>query len=253
MPAPRRGGASWHTIALVLAALLAFLVALLALAPAGAVKLALAHGDAPVRLVHPEGRLWSGAGALYLRDVDLGRLRWRLTPAALLTGRLGAALSLEASGHHLEGRAALGARTLTLSALQGVVRETTIDRVLNPYAIDVGGELRIRQGALRARGTRVVAARGIGHWSGGRVRYRLGGELYTQTLPPLTGTLSERDGRPMLEVTDESGRALLDVTLVREGWAKLRVRYRFVALAGFPWPSHPAPETVVLELEEKLF
>lgn len=253
MAALMRPAHPWRTFGLALTALLAFVAALIVLAPAGAVKMALARSDAPVNLVRPEGRLWSGSGELYLRDVALGRLTWQLTPSTLLAGRLGATLSLDDSGHHLEAHAALGARALKLERLRGVVQETSMDRVLNPYAIDVGGELRIDDGALRVRGQRVVAASGGGHWSGGRVRYRLGGEVYTQTLPPLTGTLAEREGRPLLEVTDDSGRPLLDVALVREGWARLRVRYRFVALAGFPWPSRPAPDTVVLELEERLF
>jgi hypothetical protein len=43
------------------------------------------------------------------------------------------------------------------------------------------------------------------------------------------------------------------VALDADGWAQLRVRHRFVALAGFPWPENPAPDTVVVELAEQLY
>ena len=54
-------------------------------------------------------------------------------------------------------------------------------------------------------------------------------------------------------VREPAGAELLDVALDAEGWAQLRVRYRFVALAGFPWPESPAPDTVVVELAEQLY
>lgn len=250
-PAPPRRG---RALAWVLLGVVAFLVLLVVAAPAGGVARILEAAGAPARLALPSGRLWSGSAQLYLEGRDLGRLRWDLAPGSLLDGQLGADLVLEAPGHRFRGRAGVGTDgRLQLTGVEGEVREASLDELLRPYAIEPSGTVTFRDGSATVQGQRVLDAHADARWSGGPVSYALGGQLWRQRFPPLDATLRARDGQPVLVVRDPAGEELLDVALDAAGWAQLRVRYRFVALAGFPWPENPAPDTVVVELAEQLY
>jgi hypothetical protein len=238
----------------VLGAVVVLLVAVVAGAPAGLVARVVAGADERVRLLDAAGSAFDGSARLLVEGRDLGRLAWTASAAALGSGRLGADLVLTGPDLVVRGRASVGAdRALTVEDLVARVGEARLDAILRPYAIEPSGELRIGGPArLRVEAGRLTAAEGEGTWSGGPVRYRLGGQVFFADLPPLTATLATRDGVPVAVVSDPAGAPLLDASLRTDGWVDLRMRYRMAALAGFPWPDPPAPDTIVLELSEQV-
>lgn len=246
--APRRR--RWPLIALALAA---FLVVAVAGAPAGLLA-RLVHGQTDqVRLLAPSGGVWDGSADLVVEGRDLGRLHWVLTPASLLQARAGAAVTLSHPDHRARARLALSLDgTLHVDDLDVTVDEAGLDALLRPYAIEPSGSVAIGPGRLRARDGRLVDADVEAHWSGGAVRYRLGGQTFFADLPPLEARLAPREGIPTLELVDPTGAPLLDARLRADGWVDLRMRYRMAALAGFPWPDPPAPDVIVLELSEQV-
>lgn len=81
----------------------AYGLALLALLPAASLSQALERLSAQrLELRDPSGSAWSGSGRLYARGragsfVDLGAVRWKSSPAALVRGRLAADMTLKDS------------------------------------------------------------------------------------------------------------------------------------------------------------
>jgi hypothetical protein len=224
-------------------------------APAGLAS-RLAAASAPgVRLFAPSGRLLDGSADLVLEGRAVGRLTWSVQAGALLTGRLQADLAIDDPGHSASAELTIRpSGAFHLAVLAAEIHEQTLDALLRPYAIEPSGSIEVAEGAVsgRLRERRVTEADADARWSGGLVRYQLGGAAWTASFPPLLARLRVRDGAPVLVVEDTAGAELLDVALRPDGWADLRVRYRFVALAGYPWPDPPAPDVIVVEISEQL-
>lgn len=107
-------------------AILAYLVFLLAWAPASLLAWALPRASEQVAwLDQVDGTVWRGsAAALRLQPAtgagqSLGQLNWRWQPLDLLRGRLGYRLSLGGAGIDAAGNVQVGPRGVALRALRG--------------------------------------------------------------------------------------------------------------------------------------
>lgn len=247
-----------RVLRIVLVVLGLFLVlpaTLLLTAPAGLASRIAAASAPELRLFAPSGRLLDGSADLVVEGRALGRLAWQIEALALLAGRLDADLSIEAPGHSARaGLSLFPSGNFRMRTLEAEIREETLDAFLRPYAIEPSGRIEVPTGTASGQlaERRVTEADAEAHWSGGLVRYRLGGGNWVASFPPLSARLRMRDGAPVLVVADPAGDELLDVALRADGWADLRVRYRLVALAGYPWPDPPAPDVIVVEISEQL-
>ncbi len=250
----QRGGLPWP-LGLLLFVLLLFsaIIALLLFTPAAAIGMLLDRSGQDARLLAPAGRVHSGSAQLLITQNDLGRLRWALDGPTLMRGRLGYRLELEAPGHALQARIRLGLRSVTIDGIEGHLDEAGLRALLAPYDILPSGHLTLSSGRFELTGDRLTAVHGDAHWTGGFVRYVLADQGWTVDFPPLDAALRLEADEPLLEVFDPEGRELLDARLDANGWAHLRIRYRFIAMAGFPWPDPPEPDTVLIELSEQVF
>jgi len=240
---------------LVIAVTVLLLPVLALFAPSGLAVRVLEASGANARLVAPSGRLGDGAADLFVEERFLGRVAWTLRPLHLFLGRAVADLQLDDAGHSLAARAALTPDGhVELSSTDAEIREATLDRFLRPYAIEPTGTITIEGGSARADlgARRLVEADAQAVWSGGVVRYDLGGGSFAAEFPPLTAEVRMEDGAPLLVVTDPDGGALLEIVVRTDGWADVRVRYRFVALSGYPWDDPPDPDLTVVEISEKV-
>lgn len=233
--------------------ILAFIVLVVATAPAGVVTRVVPMFEPRVTLLAPAGRLWSGSAELIFDGRDLGRLQWTLAPGLLARARLGADLVLDAPGHAARGRAAVGmGGRVQLDEVTAALEEPALRDILGPYNIFPAGRILLRDGAASIAGQQLQTASASATWTGGPVRYLLAGQSWFATFPPLDAELDAVDGAPLLVIRDPDGAEVLDVRIDGEGWAHLRVRYRLVAMAGFPWPDPPAQDTIVLEISEQI-
>lgn len=228
------------------------LFVLLLFTPAGVIKMALERSSAEARLLAPSGRVHRGSGQLLIGNQNLGEVSWQLRAGALWRGRLEVDLSLRGPGYQAVGQGRLSPNRQSITGIEGRLDETALRALLAPYEIYPSGHLTFTEGQLTAQRQVLTDAHGDGHWSGGFVRYFLAGQGWSVTFPPLDARLRLVDGQPLLVVLDPAGHELLDLRLDLEGWAHLRVRYRFVAMAGFPWPDGPAPDTILFELSERV-
>lgn len=238
---------------LVLVSLIVGLFVLLLFTPAGMVSMALERTGADARLQAPSGRIHRGSGQVVIDNRNWGNVSWRLRPAGLLRGRLDVDFTLDGAGYDAIAGARIGLGRQIVTGIEGQLSESGLRALLAPYDIYPSGDFTLTAGHLEAQRDRLAAVHGDGHWTGGFVRYFLAGQGWTVEFPPLDARLRLVDDQPLLVVLDPAGDELLDVRLDLEGWAHLRLRYRFIEMAGFPWPDGPAPDTILIELSERVF
>lgn len=226
-----------------------FLVLLVVFAPAGLLRGALPQSG-PVQLLALRGSVWQGSGRLLLSGQPLGKLRWRLRPVTILQGRLGYHLQLTGAEADLEGLVAAGTGT-SAAELSGRLDAAPVNRELARYDIELSGSFELLDTRLELAGARPTAAGGELRWSGGPVRYRLSGRLWTGTLPPLNGFLGPG---PEAVVYPEGGNVpLLRLELLDNGFARIGVTKLLTRLVNNPWPGSDPDDAVVLEVEEQVF
>lgn len=233
-------GASW--------VLGAFLLTLILRAPAAWLPL---PNQGPLSFSGTAGHMLRGKSQLAYRGQGLGTLHWSVGLPSSLDGL---PVTLKVRGPTLQGEAEAA---LSPTAWRATVRRLSLDSralkdALAPYAIAPEGELQGTNLRLSGHGNRLESASGALRWTGGLVRYRLGGNRYAPTFPPLSAKLhSGANGQLEAEVSAPSG-PVLSLAVRSDGWVDLAVRRRLLRLADFPAPKGMGDDTVLLELSERV-
>lgn len=226
----------------------AFLLTLILRAPAAWLPL---PSQGPLSFSGTAGHLLRGESQLTFQDQSLGTLRWAVGLPRSLDG---VPVTLSLQGPALQGTARA---ELSPAAWRATVQRLTLDSralkdALAPYAIAPEGTLQGRDLVLRGRGKVLESASGALRWTGGLVRYRLGGSRYAPTFPPLSAELTSGAGGQLeAEVSAPSG-PVLSLALRPNGWVDLAVRRRLLRLADFPAPEGVDDDAVLLELSERV-
>ena len=240
-----RGWASYLAAACLLCAVL-----LVALWPARAL-LPLAAGIDGLALRDVQGYWWRGQLRAAYGDVPLGQLAWRWAPAGLLAGELRFETRLQGPNHAVDGSIARGLSSTSV-ALSGTVAARLLNAALAAYDINLDGDFDLAGLTAKLAGTDPPAVAGTLRWSGGGVRYRLGGRRFAAELPAMAGRLTAANGEPTLSVTNAASEPLFTVRLAADGWMQVALTRRFVDLAGNPWPGDAAADAVVVEVAERM-
>jgi general secretion pathway protein N len=142
-------------------AVLTYVVALLALAPAAWLAQSIERASRErLELRDATGSAWSGSGRLYARTragefLDLGSVRWKSSPATLLRGRLGADMTLNESAKPI--RLELGAGGVEVKDLVLEVPGKALGALAPPLEIlGPGGRVRVQSDDLRVDGESVL-------------------------------------------------------------------------------------------------
>jgi hypothetical protein len=238
---------------LTLAGIVAFVVSVLAFAPASLVRPLLERvpGLVPTGL---DGTIWRGRAHLLLRGTDLGDVRFAFSPADLLRLRLGYRVELNGSATDIAARVSAGWSGWTLVA-DGTIDLALLRAELARYDLVIPGVLTLAGLELDARyGATLPNARGEARWDGGTVRYTLGGRTSESALPPLTGFVDSTAGHPQMTVyaTDDATPLLL-ARVTADGMASVGITKQFTKRVGQPWPGGDEDHAVVLEVSEDLF
>ena len=140
---------------------LAYALAMLALAPAAWLSQSIERASQQrLELRDPAGSAWAGSGRLYARTragefLDLGSVRWRSSPAALLRGRLGAAMTVNEGAKPI--RVELSPGSVAVKDLALEVPGKALGALAPPLEIlGPGGRVRIQSDDLRVDGDSVL-------------------------------------------------------------------------------------------------
>ncbi|MGA0839222.1 MAG: type II secretion system protein N [Pseudomonadales bacterium] len=240
------------------------LLALFMLARAPAALLpSLLPDQAAITLTGAQGLLWSGQGTLGVSHgnasgafggYELGRVAWRVAPAALLRGEFGLDLQWLDQGQTLSGELRVGIARYRLE-VNGNLDAAGLRVLLEPYHIWIGGDLDFHRVTLSAAHTDALPSSVLtGHidWSGGDVRYRLTGRDHDTRAPPLQARLGPGFAASLHETTPTE-LEILSGRVAADGFVSLALTRRFIQLFGLEWPGTGAPTDVVMTLEEQLF
>ena len=226
----------------------AFLLSLILRAPAAWLPL---PSQGPLSFSGTAGHLLRGESQLSYQGQRLGTLRWAV---GLPRSFDGLPLTMSLQGPALQS---VAEAELSPTAWRATVQRLSLDnRVLKdalaPFAIAPEGTLQGRNLIFSGQGNQLHSASGALRWTGGLVRYRLGGNGYAPTFPPLSAKLSSGAGGQLkAEVSAPSG-PVLSLALRPDGWLDLAVRRRLLRLADFPAPEGVGDDTVLLELSERV-
>ena len=229
-----------------------------------AAALVFAFALAPARVILPaapgladaQGPWWHGNAAVLYDGAAIGRIFWTLDPLALLRAKIAAHWHFQGAGERLAGHVAHGFQGFALEA-SGEVAAATLAGALAAYGIDLPGTFAIDELHLR-NDAGTLSANGALRWSGGATTYTLGRRTRTVDLPAMAATLATQDGTASLEVRSATQGAspsapLLEVRLQADGWLRIRLTKRFLALAGNPWPGNAADDDFVIAVAERCF
>lgn len=226
------------------------LVAVVALLPAK--TLALATRDVEgLALRSVSGTLWRGEAGVRYRGHDLGHASWQLRPAAVLEGALSVTWQLRHLDYELFGKASRDFRAAAI-VVSGAVSSAAANRLFDAYDIRIGGDFSVDAATVRF-GESVPEVSGDVLWAGGPVHYRLSGEAYDETLPPMRAVLGSSAGEATASVAGQDGGRLIDARIDADGWLHIALTRRFTAMAGQSFAGDGAPDAVVLQVSEQLF
>jgi general secretion pathway protein N len=189
-------------VRLAVLGIVAYLVFLLANAPAAWVGFALERSSrGALALGDPEGTLWKGSGLLALRSGGAFRgiadLQWNCNPLSVLTGRLSVVLSGVAPETRMRANVSLGARSVRLQNVEADAPVALLEPAVPAAAFaKPEGRLRVRADSVEIGGAGVAGA--------ATVEWLEAGVLQVQRL-----------GDYRLQITGSGGRAELKLATLR--------------------------------------
>ena len=230
--------------------ILAFALFCAALAPAGLFAV-LIEPLGGASLTATAGTIWSGSGAVRLKGLDLGRLHWSFEPATLAQLAPGYTWRLTGDSLSLDGRMAVRADAIELSA-SGAVASAAVNAGLAAYDIRLDGGFDIESLDATVTAGGFDRLEGGGRWSGGAVSYALGGQFHTALLPPMR---LEAQSEPIkARGFAEAGNTLLIAAeIIDSGYVKIGITRRLLELLNRPWAGSGAEDEIVVSVEEAVF
>ncbi len=233
--------------------ILVFIAFAVAFAPARLVDRALDQVP-QVDLIDPRGTLWTGLGDLVFRGVPVGRVEWQFDKTSPLALAPTYAWRLSDTAVNLEGSSGISTEAAHLE-VRGQFLADFINAYAREYDIHIEGDFTVRDTAVRfdPADRTIIDLDGQIDWTGGRVRYTLGGQLRETQLPPLTAHLGvDPSGSPQAMVFEDGGKVpLMTASQGAPGFIKIGMTKLFTKLLDTPWPGNDPDDAVVLEVEEQ--
>lgn len=210
--------------------------------------------DYRVHLLGARGTIWNGSAELIAPTTNLGRLEWKIAPAALFRGSLKYDIAMRSSKLQVAGILEKSLSESSFTA-QATIEPSVVNSVLLHYDIKVSGNFALKSVELRLNGSNTVESlSGSVHWDGGTSRYLVGEETRTVTLPPIVAELSALEGDAMLLAFDEaSDTKLMSVRFEPDsGWIHVAITRQMLDLVQMPWDSVSASDSEVLKVSRQL-
>jgi hypothetical protein len=239
----------------ILFAAVVFVVLAVAFAPVRLIDRALDNVE-QVDMVNASGTLWRGQGQLLVRGAQLGDVGWQFRYASILMLHPSYDWELVQKFGALTGQAGIGLNEADIAAT-GNFTADLVNAFLHEYEIDITGDFELLPTVIAADTEKrlVHTLDGQLNWSGGRVRYTLGGQLREATLPALNAYMQLNDqNQPQAIVYEvDASSPLIIVSQGAPGFIKVGITKLFTKMLTSPWPGSDPDHAVVLEVEEQFF
>lgn len=241
---------------LTLAGVLIYLVALVALVPAGWLwHQASAHIQLPpeVQVRQVSGRAWAGVAGAVVAGYPV-RMEWQLGAPSFSGLSLPVSFSLTSSQSSVDGRVSLdwqGAGALEAKGRLTVAEFEDLIRRSGGAVIE--GDVTIDRLLLSWQEGRITEADGEGRWAGGEVSWPMGDRVERADFPPMRAILDSTSDGVALVVEEQGGDGpAADAEIRWNGMMDLRVYKRMVDLADQPWSESAGPDDVIFRVRQPL-
>ncbi len=208
----------------------------------------------PVRVEQVGGTLWDGfmVGKTFSGPVKGQHVfAWDLNPLWLLMADLSAGLHAEGDDYKVSGTAHIGLLGKGFSDLNGRVQADLVNDMLKQLGAQASGELMLKDVTLEfGSGTEVDAATGLISWGGGPVSYRQGRRSQNIDVPPIKGTLSQKEGGLLLSVVEANSNAALGELTLKGPIGGVVVYKRVMKIAGMGNPEDE--DAVLVQLQQPI-
>lgn len=235
---------------------LGLIVILLALAPAGLIRLVLPDDTrGEFRFVNEEGTIWNGEIWVLLKTQTIGKLQWRFNPESIVRGKLGIESTLTGSSVDLRATIERGFNVYDVRA-SGHLSTALLNLVLVNYEIDLEGQFVFQDVNIQwADPFQISEVDGKIASTSGEITLKLW-ELPTRLeIPPLQGTLSQVGEESWLQVypidsTTEIMRIRLESAT---GWVHFMATRDLLQLTVLPTLKPTNSNEFAFEVSQKLY
>ncbi|MAV25089.1 MAG: hypothetical protein CMQ05_03085 [Gammaproteobacteria bacterium] len=199
-----------------------------------------------------DGTVWRGRAGLSYRAFPPSTLTWSVSPLALAGGAGEGDLTLSGEGHNIIARVVVEPHGLTLSGGNGVIDASFVNSMSEGIGLTFPGEIALSniEGTTSTRW--FTSATGDLDWQGGTISTRTPDGMISYSLPPLTGQLS-MEGEKLKLTLQHDVNNFMDISLGRDGWAKVDIYKPLFRHAGLNIPGGDDLPDPVVQVEEKLF
>lgn len=236
-----------------LAIFLAFLLLLVALAPANMVVQSIDVN--PISLQDASGTIWHGSANAHFNQIKLGELSWRVQLLRLLLGEINVDYEVVDSDLHLSGSHQYSSDGST-STINGRIGSTPVNSFVIGYDIGLSGDFLVSDVKLSmSPNQEVTSVNGDIHWQGGQVRFNFANNVYQTELEAANGNLAHDQDQAYLFVTRaQDNQKLLDIRLeTKTGWLHVKAYNAFLEFANI-LPSQLLPGSAfAFEVSERIY
>ena len=159
---------------------------------------------------------------------------------------------MSGEGHNIIARVVVEPHGLTLSGGNGVIDASFVNSMSEGIGLTFPGEIALSniEGTTSTRW--FTSATGDLDWQGGTISTRTPDGMISYSLPPLTGQLS-MEGEKLKLTLQHDVNNFMDISLGRDGWAKVDIYKPLFRHAGLNIPGGDDLPDPVVQVEEKLF
>lgn len=160
--------------------------------------------------------------------------QWDIKPAGILMGRLAVGMHLESAGFKVSGTGYSGLAGKGVYDMSAVADASLLNPFLQGMGASAAGQLNVNDLAISLnKDMQVTDAAGSLLWKGGTVSAAFAGSPEQYSIPPVSGTVTQRQNGAFVDLKQvEGSKPLGEVGLSGDGILSVTVLQRVMTLAG---------------------
>ena len=163
-------------------------------------------------LKNVSGNIWQGQADWQKGKLN-GSIIWRTRPLDFILLRAGAQLEIHSGQTQLDGVVAYGlGKKLIVKDMNGQVAPETLKAFINWQWPE--NSIQLNDVALRFQAEQGFSkTEGQMQWGGGELGYQFGQNQERMTMPPLKGVFADESGKLVLDIQDQRGQKMANISL----------------------------------------
>ncbi len=231
---------------------IAFLVALIAMAPATTVTEAIATTN--LQLEKPTGSLWKGSADAYFETHYVGALQWQTSFLDLLRREPKIFFALDEPDIRLNLAISYDF-SLYRANIDGNIHSRFINKLTQAYDIQLSNDIQFKDVFLAFKeSNNVQEASGEIFWEGGPVRFKLSALTQEMLFDSVRGIVAlDGESIQIMVLLASTSTPVMEFRLdTNSGWLHIKAFHAFLEFANFPSMNQKRNSDFLFEVSEKI-